>query len=856
MKKYYMNSFIIKQLKNYAILLLFILSFQALSAQKTEVPFSTDSNYLTVWNGKKYIPIFIKGVNLGVAKPGSYPGELDVKPEQYRQWFEEIKDAGFNCIRLYTLHFPQFYNELLNYNTNHPQHPLFFFQGVWLNEEMEGYKNDLYQITDTFRAEIRENIDCVHGNKLIAQRYGKAYGNYTADVSKWNIGYIVGREVYPEEILTTDSIHAGNNYFSGTHFEINNASPSEVWFTENLDLLVEYEKSTYNTERPVSISSWPTLDPLHHAFEPNRTEDTATVDLSKINILDAPAGLFISYHAYPYYPDFVGAQPDYKLATDNFGSNSYLGYIRDLKNHYRKYPLLIAEYGVPSSWGIAHYTSSGMNHGGFDEQQQGEADLRLLRNISSSQLAGGIQFAWIDEWFKKTWITDPIDFGNRILWHNITAAEQNFGLKKFVKSDEWKIWKNFDAADDITTLSAKQNYDFFEIQLNLKDKMDLLGECWIAIDTYDAGLGESMMPNGQTIPSRSEFLLKITQYAATLYVTEAYDLFGLWHKILTPKQKLRSVATDGAPWNIVRWKNNSFYSDVQYIGELKLNKSFQPETSKDAVTIYDDKISIRLPWTLLQFVDPSQKEVFHVDSLNPELRTRESDGIAVSIFYKNKTYFSDTRFDWEKWNKVTDNDVEEKFKSSYWTLYENLTEFNTPAIAFPDNYELEGEESIFKIDEYNGVLKNDFDMDGWNISAVLTDAPANGFVEINVDGSFSYIPRKGFKGTDVFKYAIFDGTSLSQNTTVTLHVKKEGKQNPDNKKFFSLFPNPASDIVSIKSEINIVSVRIFNYSGKLMEEFLLNDKTGTFNISHYPAGLYIAMIDVDGQLFTEKFIKK
>jgi len=84
-----MNSFIIKQLKNYAILLLFILSFQALSAQKTEVPFSTDSNYLTVWNGKKYIPIFIKGVNLGVAKPGSYPGELDVKPEQYRQWLPD-----------------------------------------------------------------------------------------------------------------------------------------------------------------------------------------------------------------------------------------------------------------------------------------------------------------------------------------------------------------------------------------------------------------------------------------------------------------------------------------------------------------------------------------------------------------------------------------------------------------------------------------------------------------------------------------------------------------------------------------------------------------------------------------------
>jgi len=41
-----------------------------------------------------------------------------------------------------------------------------------------------------------------------------------------------------------------------------------------------------------------------------------------------------------------------------------------------------------------------------------------------------------------------------------------------------------------------------------------------------------------------------------------------------------------------------------------------------------------------------------------------------------------------------------------------------------------------------------------------------------------------------------------------------------------------------------------------LEEHLINDKTGTFNISRYPAGIYIAMIDIDGQLFTEKFIRK
>jgi hypothetical protein len=31
-----------------------------------------------------------------------------------------------------------------------------------------------------------------------------------------------------------------------------------------------------------------------------------------------------------------------------------------------------------------------------------------------------------------------------------------------------------------------------------------------------------------------------------------------------------------------------------------------------------------------------------------------------------------------------------------------------------------------------------------------------------------------------------------------------------------------------------------------LEEHLMNDKTGTFNISRYPEGIYIAMIDIDG----------
>ena len=68
----------------------------------------------------------------------------------------------------------------------------------------------------------------------------------------------------------------------------------------------------------------------------------------------------------------------------------------------------------------------------------------------------------------------------------------------------------------------------------------------------------------------------------------------------------------------MRWKNNAATADVQFIGNLNINRGFQPVSTKDAVTIYENKISVRIPWTLLQYVDPSQMRVFHDDKITPE----------------------------------------------------------------------------------------------------------------------------------------------------------------------------------------------------------------------------------------------
>lgn len=843
-----------------SLLIIFIGNF-AFTQNFQQIPYSTSQTHLTVWNGSEYIPFFVKGTNLGVSVPGTFPGELAATRSQYAQWFEQIKQAGFNCIRLYTLHYPRFYEVLDSFNIANPQNPLLFIQGVWLNEELPDYEHDLYFMADTFKIEIEENVDCVHGNRFIPERQGKAHGDYTVDASKWCLAYIIGREIYPDEVLTTDKNNELITSFSGNHFSIQEATATEAWITEKLDHLVTFEYANYNTQRPVSASSWPTLDPLSHPEETFPDEDTASVDLSKIVLNNAPAGMFISYHAYPYYPDFVSSQSNYLEYFDDYGSNSYMGYLTELKSHYPNFPLIIAEFGVPSSWGVAHYSTSGMNHGGFDEYNQGETNIRLMKTIENTNCGGGIHFAWIDEWFKRTWITDPIDniVDSRILWNNITAAEQNFGLVKFKKNTELQSIKQFSPPTAITEIKAEANYSFLEMEIGLTNPLDNPDEMWIALDTYADELGESQLPNGTTIPFRSEFALHITNYSANLYVTQAYDIFGIWHNVSTDEQLYRSIATDGAPWYIVRWKNNSGHSDVQYIGSLQVNYSFQKPSSKDGVVIYDDKLKIRIPYSLLNYVAPNQSRVLHDYRETPEREDTISTGINMGIYYDNQWFTPDERFFWENWNIVENSNLTETFKTSYYIIKTRLTEFNSSAIAVRDTFIFDNENYPVSVDSENGVLKNDFDLDGNLMICLITEPPVNGQVILNNDGSFFYQPNIGFSGYDNFQYCIYDGYSLSEPNEAVINVIGNfvniDELVTDLSEKMNIYPNPTTAKFTIQTEIIFDEIKLFNTAGQLIQNLKYGQNNYEIDISSQPNGTFLLVAKYKDKYISKKIIK-
>jgi hypothetical protein len=654
---------------------------------RVEVPFSTNRDFVTVKDGSGYRPIFMKGVNLGVGVPGTRAGHLAATREQYAKWFDQMTDMGANTLRIYTLHYPRFYEELAKHNEENPDNPLYILHGIWLHEEFEG----LDLLTDGFRDNIREVVDCAHGNCHINTRFGKAFGTYETDISRWIMAWIIGREVNPEEIELTNEQMNDQTSFEGSHVRVTDAQPAEVWWGQQVEFLIAYEQNGedgeggYGQTRPISVSSWPTLDPMDHPTEDEEftSEDINTFDMLELEPVDAPGGFFATFHAYPYYPDFIVDDPDYRKHADDEGKNSYIGYLTDLKSHYEDMPLYIGETGVSASWGSAHWGYENMNHGGHTEVEQGEVGARLFQNVHDTNCAGAALFAWIDEWWKPTWITDPRGSSGerKPFWHNVTAAEQNFGLIAYDLGEP--NWQEQGVATEaggfVQSATLIHDTAYFRVRLETSGRLGAGDKMVVAFDTYgseasgqfDEELGESVLPNGVTTENRNEFALEIVgTETAELLVTEAYDSQRIWYgDRFGDNQVFSSTKTDGGAWNLVTWLNSQehgawdketderlfwFEETFHEVGRLSIRADDEEATSHDAVVVHADRIDIRIPWTLLNVTDPSKLKVLHA---SPNAIRKGSPqhaltrGIAVSVAYGGEVLVETERYGWEPWGE-------------------------------------------------------------------------------------------------------------------------------------------------------------------------------------------------------------
>ncbi len=645
---------------------------------------------------------YVNGVNMGVALPGKFPSEFPPDSATYAGWFRRIAGMRANTLRLYTILPPTFYRALRAWNRAHPDRLLWLVHGVWTELPPDhDFEDSAWK--GEFRQEMRRVVELIHGDADIPSRPGHAGGHYDADVSRWTLGYIIGREWEPFAVKEFEARFRGPSAgYQGQFLE--SAAQGlhiDAWMAEQCDYLVGYEVERYNTIRPIAYTNWPTLDPLTHPTESNAAEEAAwrrrvgrpterdPIEYENDAIgLDAmlvrptarnPAGWFASYHAYPYYPDFMLYDPGYDSARSSEGRSNYFGYLTELKRHHQGLPLLLSEYGVPSSRGVAHLEPQGWHHGGHDEVAMARIDARLTREIRESGAAGGIIFAWIDEWFKKNWlvIDYEIPLENTRQWHNVEDAEQHYGILAMVAGDsgtgrpgpaasrraDW--WRRLPVlsypsslsgsarAEPILRVGSDASYLYLAAEF-----ADLVGrpfpggqeEIVLALDTYRRELGQRMLPGGTLrgelgfefvaiFRDTSDAELRIVPGYSPYVGGEAIDALGDDYGRFARRPITSPRLEDGRFDSLFVITNRArFTRDGRFIPAQGVNRGRLRHGSWNRSTLSDwywdqqaGRLQLRLPWNLLNVSDPSTRTLLFEERPGETIGTVPSDGMRFGV---------------------------------------------------------------------------------------------------------------------------------------------------------------------------------------------------------------------------------
>lgn len=639
-----------------------------------------------------YDPAFLNGVNIGAAKSGYFPGEFGITEEDYLRWFEQISAMNVRVLRVYVSQMPAFYDALRKFNSKADK-PLYLIHGVYMNEDMIAKYSDAFggdgAIQDSFYADIQNAVDIIHGNADIEKLPGNAGGSYRSDVSQWVIGWILGIEWSADFVLGTNDAHPDKTAFDGTYVHTQGASPFEVFLAGAAETVIFYEMDQYDQQRPVALSNWCTTDPLEHPNEPNpEMEDAVSVDVEHILGTEGfEAGFFSSYHVYPYYPDFLSYDTKYAQS-----GNPYLAYLTEL-NEYHTMPVLISEYGIPSSRGIAHInTVTGMSQGHVSEEQQGQWLVSLNKDIRASGCVGGLIFSWQDEWFKRCWNSmEYEDPDRRPYWLNRESPESNFGLLSFEPGEkkhavtldgEPSEWKRKDRIleQDGLRISAKSDAAYLYLLIEGEDYDFERDALYVPLDVLN-NQGNTRYRE-LTFAQGAEYLLRLQGRDNSALLVDAYhDVFHYDYAELHDY-------FDVLPGQLE--KNSGCFNPIylamnkpQHLPETDVDLPFErfdtgalhcgngnPE-SADYDSLADlcpgkNCVEVRLPWMLVGFMDPSQKKAMGDFHTLGGIQGVTVEGIRLGVCSEDSRMETPmVMYSWENWDLPI---VHERLKQSYYIL--------------------------------------------------------------------------------------------------------------------------------------------------------------------------------------------
>lgn len=606
---------------------------------------------------------FWAGVTLDANTPGHIAGARSATRADYRRWLPMMAQLNIRVVRLPGLHAAVFYEELLRYNEAHPTKPIYLIQGVEIIGTDALSTAGLYaeSVTRTARTELLAASAAVHGD--LSRRAGSAAvtGSWTADVSAWTIGFVVGNRWLPAQLQSTDAANAQAPAVRGRYVtSSNDATPSERWCAARLEELAA-DLAERGMSVPLALAAGPEVDPLEHPQEPDRQADLVALDARHVVTTAAwPGGRFAAYEVQPFAHLFLFHEPGLQ------GDDPYRAYLEQLKNTFDGLPLFITSFGVASALGSGGNGVNGRNQGHHSEPEMMRINSEMFSMFASLGLTGATLAGWHDNWAASTWNTAEryalVPSARRPLFHDPLTADQWSGL---IAHDPVRMGERVvhDAPQDFLSRVTFDN-DATWAYLTLYFQGRVTSPVEIGFDLL-AGAG-LRFPGGSGEPDFDVAIRMVPTMSTTVvFIRSGLDpirLDGL------PRGWWPSPARGG--WNTEQLVLNRSYllpgtttpvsPSFLDIGTLQLG-SWWDDQADDYNTLAtwhlarassDDPaiLRFRVPWSMLAMADPSERQILVPTTFRPSLTPMRATNVTI----ESSTPGSPITFtlSWPTWQRV------------------------------------------------------------------------------------------------------------------------------------------------------------------------------------------------------------
>lgn len=131
---------------------------------------------------------------------------------------------------------------------------------------------------------------------------------------------------------------------------------------------------------------------------------------------------------------------------------------------------------------------------------------------------------------------------------------------------------------------------------------------------------------------------------------------------------------------------------------------------------------------------------------------------------------------------------------------------------------------------------------------------------VSVDIPLSHFEALGLTKDKFLQYKL--GSTSDLNTTLVyfdnIYIYNSATASVDNNTLlgFSMYPNPANNVLNISAKETIKNADIFNVLGKKVMSVNINKANGSIDVSNLSSGIYLIKYNVNDKVGTAKFIKQ